>query len=644
MRTLLLLLLLFISIRSVGQNTSQQVIDSLEQRLELAQDTARVNILVRLARLNYNIDMKQSLSQGEEALELATALNYISGINASYSILRRVHRRIGNFSVAIEYALKNLPLSEQLKDTVELLDTYQTLGNIYSALQNFKEAQRYLFKALAFGRKTDSPNLADILNFIGRLYGKTGKYDSGEYYIQAALLREMEHPRAGYGLSYIYNNLAEIYYFKKEYSKAIEFYSLSEGLSENKRSDYGMTFTLNGLALVYKDLKEYDKAVAIALRSVEISKKNSFRDKTKESYGILHEIFEQRGDFKNALTYYKQFNLYQDSIFNEDQMKYIDNLRITYQTEKIARENELLKKDAQLKNSQLNQQFTLAWVAVAAILFLLIISTLLYRNNQQRKKTNTILEEYSRDLKQQVEERTRDLVKTNMELVSQNNQLEQFGYILAHNFRGTVSRIVGLTGMLKPISPEETEVVTMLQASAKALDNAIHDLNAILEIKRGIKNLREPISFHDRLEKVKSMLRDKLRESEATIEADFSKAPTCFAVPVYIESILYNLVSNGIKYQVTGRKPLIKLKTVLENGWVILTIQDNGMGMDLTKLRDRVFVLYQRFHSHVEGKGMGLFLVKTQVEALNGTIEVESKVNEGTTFKISLPYINEKLQ
>lgn len=325
-------------------------------------------------------------------------------------------------------------------------------------------------------------------------------------------------------------------------------------------------------------------------------------------------------------------------------MKYIDNLRITYQTEKIARENELLKKDAQLKNSQLNQQFTLAWVAVAAILFLLIISTLLYRNNQQRKKTNTILEEYSRDLKQQVEERTRDLVKTNMELVSQNNQLEQFGYILAHNFRGTVSRIVGLTGMLKPISPEDTEVVTMLQASAKALDNAIHDLNAILEIKRGIKNLREPISFHDRLEKVKSMLRDKLRESEATIEADFSKAPTCFAVPVYIESILYNLVSNGIKYQVTGRKPVIKLKTVLENGWVILTIQDNGMGMDLTKLRDRVFVLYQRFHSHVEGKGMGLFLVKTQVEALNGTIEVESKVNEGTTFKISLPYINEKLQ
>lgn len=97
MRTLLLLLLLFISIRSVGQNTSQQVIDSLEQRLELAQDTARVNILVRLARLNYNIDMKQSLSQGEEALELATALNYISGINASYSILRRVHRRIGIF-------------------------------------------------------------------------------------------------------------------------------------------------------------------------------------------------------------------------------------------------------------------------------------------------------------------------------------------------------------------------------------------------------------------------------------------------------------------------------------------------------------------------------------------------------------------
>ena len=636
-RKLFILLVSLGSTFCFGQNEPSRTIDSLQQELSKAKDSVRVNILTNLATLYYNVDMKQSLSLGEDALELAKSLSYERGVQDAYSVLRRVHRRLGNYSVSIEYTLKNLPILEQLGDTLELLDSYTSLGNIYSAIQNFEESRRYLFRALSISKKINSPQLADILNYIGRSYGKIGKYDSGQYYIQEALLREMEVPRAGYGLSYIYNNLAEIYYFKKEYDKAIEFYSLSAGLAANKRSEYGMTFTLNGLALVHKDLKKYDKAIAYALESIAIAKKNTFRDKTKEAYGILYEIYEQKNDYKNALNYYKQFNVYQDSIFSEDQMQYIDNLKITYQTEKIAQENEILRKDAELKDSQLSQQLMLAWVAVAAILFLLVISILLYRNNQQRKKTNTILEEYSQDLKHQVDERTQELVKTNMELVSQNNQLEQFGYIIAHNLRGTVARIIGLTSLINEDVSQDKEVIQMLQGSAKAMDAAINDLNAILEIKKGIHHLNELVSFSDRLDKVKSMLRDRIKDSNATIEADFEKAPTCFAVPVYIESILYNLVSNGIKYRSPDRAPVITLETKTEDNKIILTVRDNGLGLDLTKLKDKVFNLYQRFHQHVEGKGMGLFLVRTQVEALGGKIELDSKVNEGTIFKITLP-------
>jgi signal transduction histidine kinase len=624
----------------MGQQEIAETIDSLKQRLVYSQDSTRVNILYQLADLYYNKDMKQSLSLGEEALALATELKYEKGIQRSHSILRRVHRRLGNYSVSIEYTMKNLPISERLGDTLELMDSYTTLGNIHSGLQNFSEAHLYLLKALSLGRKINSPQLSNILNYIGRSYGKMGNYDSGQYYIQAALLREIEVPQPGYGLSYIYNNLAEIYYFKKEYDKAIEFYSLSSGLAQNKRSEYGMTFTLNGLALVYKDLKQYDKAVALALQSIEIGKKNSFRDKTKEAYGILYDIYELKKDYKNALVYYKQFNLYEDSIFSEDRIQYIENIKITYQTEKIAQENEILRKDAELKDSQLNQQLMVTWVAVASVLFLLVISVLLFRNNQQRKNTNAILEEYSNDLKHQVENRTQELVNTNMELVSQNNQLEQFGYIIAHNLRGGVARILGLTGLIKGKSFDplkDQEMLQLLHSSAKELDATIYDLNGILEIKKGIHNSYELINFSDRLMKIKNMLKDKIQESETTIHENFNDAPTCYAVPAYIESILYNLVSNGIKYRAPERKPVISIKTIKESGKILLTVSDNGIGMDLTKLNEKLFSLYQRFHDHVEGKGLGLFLVKTQVEALNGTVEVDSKVNEGTSFKIYLP-------
>ncbi|HEU5289114.1 MAG TPA: tetratricopeptide repeat protein [Cyclobacteriaceae bacterium] len=636
----LALLILCFSIPGIGQQEIGQTIDSLRQRLAVSQGPERVDILYQLADLYYNKDMKQSLSLGEEALELATNLKYDRGIQRSHSILRRVHRRLGNYSVSIDLTLKNLPISERLRDTLELMDSYTTLGNIYSGLENFRDAQYYLSKALSLGRKINSPQLANILNYLGRSYGKMGNYDSGQYYIQAALLRELEVPQAGYGLSYIYNNLAEIYYYKKEYDKAIEFYSLSTGLAPNKRSEYGMTFTLNGLALVYIDLKQYDKAIEMALQSIEIGKKNSFRDKTKESYKILYEIYELKKDFKSALAYYKQYNLYQDSIFSEDRIQYIENIKITYQTEKIAQENELLRKDAQLKDSQLNQQLMLTWVAVATIIFLLVISFLLYRNNQHRRKTNTILEEYSNDLKHQVENRTKELVNTNMELVSQNNQLAQFGYIIAHNFRGAVARILGLTGLIngKSFDPsKDQEMLQLLHSSARELDATMYDLNSILEIKKGIQNSFEIVNFFDRFKKVKSMLKDKIQESGTTLEEDFESAPTCYAVPAYIESILYNLVSNGIKYSAVERKPVIKIKTSKEGSKVILTVRDNGIGLDLTTFKDKLFTLYQRFHSHVEGKGMGLFLVKTQVEALNGTIEVHSKLNEGTSFKIQLP-------
>lgn len=640
MRNFVILLALLISYQSFGQTHPKKAIDSLGQILVTAKDSARVDVLNQLANLYYNIDMKQSLSIGEEALDIANSLAYYRGIQNAHQILRRVHRRLGNYSISIEYTLKNLPISEQLGDTAELLDSYTTLGNIYSSMENFEDAKKYLLHALSIAKKTNSLHLANIHNFLGRAYGKQGTYDSAEYFIQEALRRETAVPQPGYALSYIYNNLAELYYYKKYYKKAIEFYTLSAALPENKRSVYGMTFTLNGLALVYKDLKQYEKAITLVMQSIEIAKANTFRDKSKEGYGILYEIYEQRKDYLNALAYYKKFNVYKDSIASEDRIQYIDNLKISYQTEKMYQENKLLKIDAQLKDSQLKQQFTLTWVAIATITFLLVISILLYRHNIQRRKTNTILEKYSVELKLQVEDRTKELVNTNLELVSQNNQLEQFAYIIAHNLRGAVARILGLSNLIKdrPFDPaQDQQVIELIHTSTKELDTTIHDLNDILEIKKGLHNSYEAINFAERLKKVQSILRDKITESETTIVEDFKTVQTCYAVPAYIESILYNLVSNAIKYRALDRKPVIKIKTSLAGDRIKLTVQDNGIGMELTRLKEKVFTLYQRFHHHVEGKGLGLFLVKTQVEAQNGVIEIDSNVNEGTTFTIFLP-------
>jgi signal transduction histidine kinase len=624
---------------AVSQPQTKRTIDSLQRILPIQKDSGRVDMLNKLAVLNYNIDIKKSLVYGQTALELSKDLAYYRGIRDAHNILRRVHRRLGNYNVAIEYTLQNLPIAERLGDIAELLDCYTTLGNIYSSMGNFKESKANLHEALEIGTKLNSPQLSNILNFYGRAYTKMDMFDSAQYYIQKALLREMEYPQPGYGLSYIYNNLGEVYYLKKEFEKALEFYSLSAGLSTERKSVYGETFTLCGMALVYKDLKQYSKALRLIDNSLTIAKTNTFRDRIQESYRIQYEIYQEAKEYKKALEAFKLFNSYQDSIFSEDRIHHIENLKINYKTEKIAQENKLLKTDADLKDSQLKQQVTLVWVAVITILFLLSISILLYRNNKQRKKSNALLEEYSKQLKEQVDKRTQELVTSNIELVKQNIQLEQYGYIIAHNLRGPVGRILGLTNLISHgFDPQrDGEIITQLHTSAEELDTVIHDLNVILDIKKGLQNSYETLDLADRIDKVKNALRDKIAETKATIITDFTAAQTCYCIPAYLDSIFYNLISNAIKYRAADREPLITIKSAIEMGKMVITIQDNGTGIDLEKQKNKIFNLYQRFHHNIEGKGMGLFLVKTQVEALHGNIDIESQINRGTTFRISLP-------
>jgi signal transduction histidine kinase len=103
----------------------------------------------------------------------------------------------------------------------------------------------------------------------------------------------------------------------------------------------------------------------------------------------------------------------------------------------------------------------------------------------------------------------------------------------------------------------------------------------------------------------------------------------------YIYSIFFNLISNSIKYRQDDQPPIIEITALNEKNKIELIFKDNGLGMNLQRNGDEVFGLYKRFHHHIEGKGIGLYMVKAQVETLGGKITVDSGINNGTTFKIS---------
>jgi signal transduction histidine kinase len=243
-------------------------------------------------------------------------------------------------------------------------------------------------------------------------------------------------------------------------------------------------------------------------------------------------------------------------------------------------------------------------------------------------------------LSQLVLTHTHELENANKELIEQKDQLEQYSYIVAHNLRAPLTQILGLVKLIQ-LSTSQTdkdEAMTRLVVSANDLGYVIKDLNTILEIKRQTKNLTE-INLEETLQRTRAMLEEDIRNSQVEIQSELH-VTTIVSVAPYIESIFYNLISNSIKYRDAERKLIITIKSSMKDNLVCLSFSDNGLGIDLERFKDSIFGLYKRFHLHVEGKGLGLYLVRTQVETMGGKIEIESSPGQGTTFLIYLKSIS----
>lgn len=233
------------------------------------------------------------------------------------------------------------------------------------------------------------------------------------------------------------------------------------------------------------------------------------------------------------------------------------------------------------------------------------------------------------DLEAEIEKRTH-------ELVHYNRQLEQFTFMASHNLRSPIARIMGLASLLEtPLDVNDAiEIRKRLLQSTRDLDQVVRDLNIILNIRKDSDLVQIEMNLATELQTILSSLETDILATKAVIHIQVPDDLAIRSVRPYLHSIIANLVSNGIKYSKPGLVPEITLSVRTETDHVIITIRDSGIGMDIKTIKEKMFTLYSRFHTHIEGRGIGLYLVKAQMEALGGTIHVHSKVNEGTEFTL----------
>lgn len=217
-----------------------------------------------------------------------------------------------------------------------------------------------------------------------------------------------------------------------------------------------------------------------------------------------------------------------------------------------------------------------------------------------------------------------------------NSRLINFSHIVSHNLNTHSGNIKLLLDM---IDTEENpqikkEYLHHLRTVSNDLNETIADLSQIVTIQNNLNVIKEPLDLNSFLEKNSTLINNYGFENKITIINKVPKGSIINFNPAYLASVLLNFSTNAVKYAHPNRFPILTFEFFLENQKKVLTITDNGLGIDLEKHGNLLFGMYKTFHKHKNANGIGLYITKKQIESMNGLITVESKVGEGTTFKI----------
>jgi signal transduction histidine kinase len=505
------------------------------------------------------------------------------------------------------------------------------------------------------------------------------------------------------GISKIHTNLGMIYADLQQYEKSLEFFELSLQYRRNHEGKPEIISCLINKAVVLNNLKQYTVAAQNLEEALKLATEMSDPEQMKSCYGMLAETYEKAGDKAKTLFYFDLYRTFHEMIQRKKEAGLREDLKmerlraLEIELEKKNQELELLaraeglrsasktvqklndevialmnsafesdvniavlKREDQIKDLKLAQAQAVATYEKYALILIGVILTgsaifliMVVRNLREKKALNAQLNLQNEEIKTMndnleniVHERTRKLESTLEQLNIRTEVLTEFSYTVSHNLRGPVARILGLNSLFNktnPSDPYNLQTLEHLTRATNNLDEVVKDLSTVLEVNDHELEYHSIDLVHE-VDLVVQELLKEIDEAEAVIETDLGAVQTVQAVKAYLHSILYNLIANALKFRDEKRKPVIRIKSTLSSRFICLSIEDNGIGIDLSiHPPQKLFRFYQRANNDAPGKGLGLYLVKTQCEAMLGRAEVESTLNMGSVFKVYLP-INPKAE
>ncbi|MBL0739860.1 ATP-binding protein [Chryseolinea lacunae] len=675
---------------------AEEIIEHYPEDLENLHDVRHIRALILFQKGNFE----------EASVLFDSARNYYfkTSLLRKYvtllTDLGKVFSDRGEYELALNNLYDALRLSQLRGFETETYIIRNRIGRVNYQLGDMTQALRLTNESLhSRPKKLLTSELAEALTLKGVVQTELRDFDEAKFCLDSAF-RIYKRVNNEKGMSEILMSLAELETNLNHYPKALELYGESLKLAAVANNIYALALSNWGMGDLYFRLGHYAKAASYLDRSEEYCKLIHAHETLIRNYTTRRDLLAAQKRYEDALKFSMLASQLKDSIHHVDLARRFVNLEKIQEIEQRDRNIKSLQKDKQLaddkitlQESRLRQQYILlvtGFFCIALLVVMVVIYSRFYRrikslnvvitdknkriaaqasklqevNGELNRLYNEVSEQkeeiqaqaneltesnksiitMNQGLERIIAQKTVELRSTNDELAKHNNELLQFSYTVSHNLRGPVARLLGLS----TLAHSETDMaqarqwLSLINKTAGELDLIIRDLSKVLDLRNEPQQYRERVGLDQEWRQSVSLLQESLTGHEEII-ANFNDLPTIITVRAMLQSILYNLLSNAIKYRSPDRNLRVTALSRCINGKAILEITDNGLGFNPQLHKEKLFKLYTRFHSHVEGRGLGLYLVKSQVDLLHGTIEVESTPGHGTSFRIVLPMVAEEV-
>jgi len=557
--------------------------------------------------------------------------------------LGKTYNNDGDLYMALRCYLDAYDACEKTSDYINLADVCNHLGTIYLALEHPDRSMEYHRKALAYRVSLNTPEgMANSFNNIGKVFLMKNNSDSARFYFLKAL-RNCEQISYTKGKVKALTNLGKAYNLQNQYPKAKEYLRQSLGIAQNTGYNAGIAESSLELGNTFLGLNQPDSARQSFELCLKKAKSANLTELNHDGNWGLYKCYLANKDYEKSLQFYTLFAQAEKKLIQAENNHRLSELRITFESERKEKDNEVLRKDNELKKMTILRKDAFIWIFIIALVFIAVFTIMLYTRFESKKRANQGLEK----LNNRIVKQNKELEKLNNELENANREKDKIFSIITHELRNPLYWFQNLTEMLSlrytKMPPEKVQkTLGALDESAK---NAFHLMDNLLHWSRSRLNRITPVITDHSLEKL-------IHESSRMYETILKQKNIQLIIDLPIDSfikadadlfmcVVRNLVSNAIKY--TPEHGIIEITSTLKKQNYNISVTDSGIGID-QKLKKSIFHSDKESSSaglmNEKGSGFGLKLCKEFVEMNKGKIWVEDNTGNGTCFCFTVPYVS----